>query len=92
MISLAALVVRRRRTVITLWLRATSRDNVDGARPSRPAVTRSDSPAARPREISSRSAVDSFSGDRFGSRRGDRFSRFTAQHRLVHQPGRRAWP
>src|SRR5918995_81796 len=58
-------------------LRATSRDTVDGARASRPAMTRSDSPAARPREISSRSAVDSRSGDRIGSRAGGRFSRFT---------------
>jgi hypothetical protein len=41
-------------------------------------MTRSDSPAARPREISSRSAIDSRSGERIGSRAGGRFSRFTA--------------
>jgi hypothetical protein len=37
-------------------LRATSRDTVDGARPSRWAITRQELPAARPREISSGSA------------------------------------
>jgi hypothetical protein len=40
-------------------LPATSRDTVDGARPSTPAIVRSDRPAARPREISSRSANES---------------------------------
>jgi hypothetical protein len=39
-------------------LRANSRDTVDAARPSRPAMARSDSPAAIPLEISSRSVRD----------------------------------
>ncbi len=39
-------------------LPATSRDTVDGARPSRLAITRNDSPRATPREISSRSTSD----------------------------------
>ena len=39
-------------------LRLTSRDTVDGSRSSRRAMHRMDSPAARPREISSRSASD----------------------------------
>lgn len=49
---------------------ATSRHTVDGARPSWRAIPRIDSPVARPREIPSRSASDSLSGDRRGSRLG----------------------
>ncbi len=45
-------------------LRATSRLSVDGARPNRRARTRSDSPAATPREISSRSTRDKCRTDR----------------------------
>jgi hypothetical protein len=45
----------------------TSREIVDGARPSRRAIEQSDAPPARPREISSRSTSDSRSGDRFDS-------------------------
>jgi hypothetical protein len=44
-----------------------SRDTVDGARLRRPAISRQDSPATTPREISSRSASDSRSGDRRGT-------------------------
>lgn len=46
---------------------------VDGARPNRRAIDRNDSPAASPREISSRSPSDNRSGDRFGSGFGGRF-------------------
>jgi hypothetical protein len=45
-------------------LRFTSRVTVDGARPSLAAIPRHDSPAARPREMSSRSASDSCLGER----------------------------
>ncbi len=45
-------------------LRVNSRDIVDAARPNRPAITRNDSPAATPREISSRSTSDSCRSDR----------------------------
>ena len=53
-----------------LWppLRVTSRDTVEGARPSRPAILRSDSPAASPREISSRSDSDNLMAARVRSR------------------------
>ena len=46
-------------------LRATSRLIVDTARHSRPAMTRSDSPPATPRKISSRSCGDRCRTDRF---------------------------
>jgi hypothetical protein len=46
---------------------ATSREIVDGDRPSRRAIDRSASPPARPREISSRSVNDNRNGDRIGS-------------------------
>jgi hypothetical protein len=63
-------------------LRATSRDTVDGARPSRRAITRNESPAAIPREISSRSAGVTCSRDRFAStgsgRRIERTARLIA--------------
>jgi len=42
---------------------ATSRDTVDGARPRRLAITRHESPASNPREISSRSGSDSRNAD-----------------------------
>jgi hypothetical protein len=42
---------------------ATSRDTVDGARPRRLAITRHESPASSPREISSRSGSDSRNAD-----------------------------
>jgi hypothetical protein len=42
----------------------TSRLTVDGARPKRAAIVRSDSPLAKPREISSRSANDNRNGER----------------------------
>jgi len=45
-----------------LWF--TSRDTVEGARPIRAPIDRNDSPAANPREISSRSSSDSRNGDR----------------------------
>ena len=45
-------------------LRATSRLSFDGARPNRRARTRSDSPAATPREISPRSTRDKCRADR----------------------------
>ena len=51
---------------------------VDGARPSRRAIARNDSPPARPREISSRSANDNRNGDRTGSRTGGRRNRADA--------------
>jgi hypothetical protein len=44
-------------------LRLISRLIVDGARPSRRAMHRTDSPAATPREISSRSSSDNRAGD-----------------------------
>ena len=50
---------------------ATSRHTVDGARPSRRAISLTGSPAASPREISSRSASDSRNGDRRGSASAD---------------------
>jgi hypothetical protein len=52
-------------------LRATSRDPVLGARPIRTAMARQDSPAATPRETSSRSAAPSWPAARRrgGSRR-----------------------
>ena len=46
---------------------ATSREIVDGGRPSRRAIARNDSPPANPREISSRSANDNRNADRTGS-------------------------
>jgi hypothetical protein len=49
-------------------LRATSRDTVDGARPSRRAIMRQESPAAGPREISSRSANSKALAARRGGR------------------------
>jgi DNA invertase Pin-like site-specific DNA recombinase len=52
-----------------------SAQSVDGVRSRRPAIERSDSPAARPREISSRSASDNRNGDRVGSRFGRRCRR-----------------
>ena len=51
------------------------RETVDGARPNRRAIARNDSPAARPREISSRSTSDNRNGDRTGSRGGGRCNR-----------------
>jgi hypothetical protein len=48
-------------------LRATSRTIVDGDLPNRPAIDRRDSPAASPREISSRSRNDNRNGERIGS-------------------------
>ena len=47
-------------------MRASSRDTVDGARPSRAASCRHESPAATPRLISSRSAMLSDRGARLG--------------------------
>jgi len=60
-------------------LAATSRHTVDGARPSPLAIPRNDLPAARPLEISSRSASDNRSGERFGSRPADRCNAMTAR-------------
>jgi hypothetical protein len=60
-------------------LAATSRHTVDGARPTARAIARTDRPAARPREISSRSASDSLSGDRCGSRLAGRYNATTAR-------------
>jgi hypothetical protein len=45
-------------------LRASSRDTVDGARPIVDAIDRIDTPAERPREISSRSSRLSARGER----------------------------
>ena len=56
---------------------ATSREIVDGARPSRAAIDRIDSPPASPREISSRSHSDNRNGERTGSGFGTRFNRNT---------------
>ncbi len=58
---------------------ATSRHTVDGERPIPRAIARTDRPAARSREISSRSASDSLSGDRCGSRFAGRYSATTAR-------------
>jgi hypothetical protein len=58
---------------------ATSRHTVDGARPTPRAIARTDCPAARPREISSRSASDSLRTDRCGSRLAGRYSATTAR-------------
>jgi hypothetical protein len=60
-------------------LPATSRHTVDGARPGPLAIRRNDSPAASPREISSRSASDNRSGERFGSRLAGRCNATTAR-------------
>jgi hypothetical protein len=51
---------------------ATSRHTVGGARPGFLGIALTGSPAARAREISSRSASDSLSGDRLGSGFADR--------------------
>jgi hypothetical protein len=58
---------------------ATSRHTVDAQRPIPRAIARTDRPAARPREISSRSASDSLSGDRRGSRFAGRYNATTAR-------------
>jgi hypothetical protein len=73
----------------------TSREIVDGTRPSRGAIDRSESPAAKPLEISSRSASDSLSGDRFGAGFGSRCSALAARRiahrdRLISRCNRRA--
>ncbi len=47
---------------------ATSREIVEGALPRRPAIARHESPALRPREISSRSATVRWCGERFRPR------------------------
>jgi hypothetical protein len=60
-------------------LRTTSRDTVDGDRPNRHAISRNESPATIPREISSRSANDSRNDDRFGSGFGGRWIAITAR-------------
>jgi hypothetical protein len=60
-------------------LRITSRETVDGDRPNRHAINRSESPATIPREIYSRSASDSRSGDRLGSALGGRCIAITAR-------------
>jgi len=57
----------------------TSREIVDSTRPSRRAIDRSESPAAKPLEISSRSASDNLSGDRFGAGFDSRCSALTAR-------------
>jgi hypothetical protein len=57
----------------------TSREIVDGTRPNRRPIDRSESPAAKPREISSRSASDNLSGDRVGAGFGSRRSALTAR-------------
>ena len=49
-------------------LAVTSREIVDGALPKRLAITRNESPALKPREISSRSATVSWHGERFRPR------------------------
>jgi hypothetical protein len=56
-------------------LAATSRVTVEDARPSRRAIARNDSPPASPREISSRSVIDSRNDERFGSRAAGRRNR-----------------
>ena len=53
-------------------LRATSRHTVEAARPIPTAITRTDKPSARPREISSRSANDSCRTDWHRARSGRR--------------------
>jgi len=58
---------------------ATSRHTVDAQRPIPRAIARTDRPAARPREISSRSASDSLSGDRRGSHLAGRYNATTAR-------------
>jgi hypothetical protein len=60
-------------------LAATSRDTVDGERPKRDAIDRIDSPAANPREISSRSVKDNRNGDRHRGFGAGCFNRFTAR-------------
>ena len=50
--------------------RVSSLDTVDGARPIRLAIARTDSPAATPTAISSRSANDRYRPCRFRPRRG----------------------
>ena len=57
----------------------TSRHTVDAFRPMRSAIVRNDSPAASPREISSRSSSDKRSGDRFRSGGVGRFARRIAR-------------
>jgi hypothetical protein len=58
---------------------ATSRHTADGARPTVRAIARTGHPAARPREISSRSASDNRNGDRRGSRLAGRYNATTAR-------------
>ena len=68
-------------------LPATSRDTVDAARPNRCAIARSDSSAAKPREISSRSESDNRCDDHSG-----RWQRPTKPGRHHMGPDRRRWP
>ena len=65
----------------------TSREIVDGDRPSRRAIDRNDSPPARPREISSRSVNDNRNADRFRLR-DRRATQHTdiAPHRAMSPP------
>ena len=60
-------------------LAATSREIVEGARPRRPAIDRYESPAFKPREISSRSATVRCSGERFRPRGGSPPVRFNSR-------------
>jgi len=64
-------------------LAATSRDTVEGARPKLTAIPRSDSPAANPRLISSRSVNDNRSGDHSGPGSGRRNPDDTNRVRIV---------
>ena len=72
-------------------LPATSRDTVDAARPSRCAIARSDSSAANPREISSRSESDNRTGDHPDAGNGRRNLKDTTWVRIVDggRPNRR---
>ena len=72
-------------------LPATSRDTLDAARPSRCAIPRSDSSAANPREISSRSQSDNRCGDHCAAGNGRRNPAVTTWVRIVDgdRPDRR---
>jgi hypothetical protein len=61
-------------------LRTTSRTIVDGDRPNRRAIERRDSPAAKPREISSRSRNDNRNGERGDSTTTGRRNLATSPH------------
>src|SRR4249920_3524576 len=61
--SLARRCARQPRYLLRPPLAWTSREIVEGARPTRPAMARNDRPASRPERISSRSVADNLADD-----------------------------